>query len=245
MQFDILTIFPEMFQSPLEHSILKRAISLKKIRISILNIRDFAEGPHRNVDDIPYGGGAGMVFKPEPLVRAIESIGTVGKRKNILLTPRGRPLTQEKVEELAGFDQLILVCGRYEGVDERVVELKIDEEISVGDYILSGGELAALLIIDAVSRLIPGVLGNEDSLKKESFVQGLLEHPHYTRPEIFRGLCIPPVLRSGNHKDIETWRRQEALKTTLDRRPDLLKKARLSPREESYLKELQKGEKSG
>lgn len=238
MRFDILTIFPDMFVSPMSHSILKRAQTAQKITLQVWNIRDAAEGVHAQVDDAPYGGGAGMVFKPEPLVKAIEVVPTVGKRCNILLTPRGKLLQQIDLEELLIYDQLVLVCGRYEGVDQRAIDLKIDKEISVGDYILTGGEIPAMILVDGVTRLIPGVLGCENSTVNESFAQGLLEHPHYTRPEIFRGQEVPAVLRSGNHREIEAWRRKESLRITQERRPDLLSTA-------GRLKELQKEKESG
>ncbi|MBI4211025.1 MAG: tRNA (guanosine(37)-N1)-methyltransferase TrmD [Deltaproteobacteria bacterium] len=227
MRFDVVTIFPEMFSSPLGSSILKRAEEKQLISCAFHNPRDFTTDRHRTVDDTPYGGGAGMVMKPEPLVAAIESIPETGKRLRILLTPAGLPFTQTMAHELASYDQLVLVCGRYEGVDERVCELAIDREIAVGDAVVSGGEIPALFVIDAVSRLLPGVLGNESSLTTESFEQNLLEGPQYTRPPVFRGLTVPDVLLEGNHAEITRWRHEQAVKKTGRNRPDLLKKGRL------------------
>lgn len=224
VRFDILTIFPEFFESPLKTSLLGKAFQQKKLTVNLHNIRDFTQDKHRSVDDIPYGGGAGMVLKPEPLVKAIESIPRKKKSLCILLTPRGQLLNQAMAAQLASLDQLILICGRYEGVDERVKELVVDQEISIGDYILNGGEAAALVLLDAIVRLIPGFLGNDASITEESFSEGLLEYPQYTRPPEFRGLQVPKVLLSGNHKEIEAWRKEQALKLTRVRRPDLLKK---------------------
>ncbi|HOO58998.1 MAG TPA: tRNA (guanosine(37)-N1)-methyltransferase TrmD, partial [Candidatus Mcinerneyibacteriales bacterium] len=220
MIVDILTLFPEMFTSPFEESILKRAREKGYLSLDVHNIRDYAQDRHQVTDDYPYGGGAGMVMKAEPLVSAIESLNKGHHR--ILLTPRGKPLTQETVRRLSGLEKLMLVCGRYEGVDERVTELAIDEEISLGDFVLSGGELAAMALVDAVVRLIPGVLGNEDSAAEESFSEGLLEYPQYTRPAEFRGRAVPEVLLSGDHARIAAWRKEEALKKTLRVRPDLV-----------------------
>lgn len=226
MYVDILTIFPAMFDGVLGATILKRAQVKGLLTVVCHDIRQFATDKHRSVDDIPYGGGAGMVMKPEPVVAAIESIipRAPGFRR-ILLTPQGRPLTQAVVRELAGLCHLLLLCGRYEGVDERIREGWIDDEISVGDYVVSGGEIPAMLLVDAVVRLLPGVLGNADSLHEESFAKGLLEYPQYTRPETFRGHSVPDVLRTGNHQEIARWREAQARKRTLDRRPDLLDKA--------------------
>ncbi|MDO8526535.1 MAG: tRNA (guanosine(37)-N1)-methyltransferase TrmD [Deltaproteobacteria bacterium] len=245
MQFDILTIFPEFFESSLKTSLLAKALAQKKLSVHLHNIRDFTEDKHHSVDDIPYGGGAGMVLKPDPVIRAIESIPKLKKSRSILLTPKGALLNQQKIVDLAQWDQLILVCGRYEGIDDRVRELAIDEEISIGDYILNGGEAAAVVLLDALVRLIPGVLGNEASAAFDSFSHGLLEYPQYTRPPEFRGLEVPKVLLSGHHKNIEAWRRQEMLKATYERRPDLLQKAVLTEEDETFLKELQKEKKEG
>lgn len=225
MYVDILTIFPAMFDGVLGATILKRAQTKGLLTVACHDIRQFATDKHRSVDDIPYGGGAGMVMKPEPVVAAIESITprAPGFRR-ILLTPQGRPLTQAVVRELAHLPHILLLCGRYEGVDERIRCGWIDDEISVGDYVVSGGEIPAMLLVDAVARLLPGVLGNADSLQEESFAKGLLEYPQYTRPETFRGLPVPDVLRTGNHQAIARWREAQARKRTLDRRPDLLDK---------------------
>ena len=217
MIVDILTLFPEMFASPFEESILKRARENGYLSLDVHNIRDYAKDKHQVTDDYPYGGGAGMVMKAEPLVTAIESVSSGHHR--ILLTPRGTPLSQDIVRRLSREEKLLIVCGRYEGVDERVTEEAIDEEISLGDFILSGGELAAMALVDAVARLIPGVLGNEDSAADESFSEELLEYPQYTRPANFRGRHVPEVLLSGDHARIAAWRKEEALKKTLQVRP--------------------------
>jgi len=209
---------------------LKKAQDAGVIRVSVQNVRDWARGRHRTTDDCPYGGGAGMVMKPEPLVAAMEAASaaaaaaTGGVPWRVLLSPQGRPLVQEKVAELARCAALVLVCGRYEGIDERVRAF-VDEEVSVGDYVLSGGEAAALVLVEAVARLVPGVLGSTESLREESFTSGLLEYPQYTRPVVFRGLRVPEVLLSGNHEEIARWRREQALCRTKERRPDLFGRA--------------------
>lgn len=246
MRFDILTIFPSFFDSPLRCGILRRAIERGLIRIGIHDIRDYALDKHRTTDDYPYGGGEGMVMKVEPIYRAVERVKEEGEREGIrpwvlLLTPQGETLRQEKVWDLSRKEGLILICGRYEGVDERVRELVVDEEISIGDYVLSGGEAAALVVIDAVSRLIKGVVGCERSPERDSFSAGLLEHPHYTRPRTFMGLGVPEVLLSGNHREIERWRRYQSLKRTYERRPDLLKRASLTEEDREMLEEIKKG----
>lgn len=224
LQFDIITIFPQLFDSPFSHSILKRAQEAGLITIRLRDLRDFTEDKHRKTDDIPYGGGPGMVMKPEPLVKAIEGAAQPGKKvRRIYFSPQGTPLKQEKLASYLEYDRLVLLCGRYEGVDERVIEHFIDEEVSIGDYVLTGGEFAAMVFVDAVSRLIPGVLGEEESLKNESFASSLLEYPQYTRPPDFRGQKVPEVLLSGDHAKIEIWRREQALQRTLRKRPDLLK----------------------
>jgi len=220
MTVDILTLFPEMFSSPFEESILKRARLNGYLALNVHNIRDYAQDKHQVTDDYPYGGGAGMVMKAEPLVTAIESVDSGHHR--ILLTPRGTPLSQKVVRRLSEKEKLLIVCGRYEGVDERVTEEAIDEEISLGDFILSGGELAAMALVDAVVRLIPGVLGNEESAAEESFSEDLLEYPQYTRPALFRGRQVPEVLLSGDHARIAAWRKEEAIKKTRQARPDLV-----------------------
>jgi tRNA (guanine37-N1)-methyltransferase len=238
MRIDILTLFPGMFAGPLEESILGRATAQGQAHIVLHDIRDWATDRHRTVDDYPYGGGAGMVIKPEPLSAAIEAVRAMDVRAPvILMTPQGRPLTQALAAELAGRPRLILVCAHYEGLDERVRLLHVDEEISIGDYVLTGGELPAMVLVDAVVRLLPGVL-EEASLAEESHQEGLLEHPHYTRPARFQGLDVPPVLLSGHHAEIARWRRQAALRRTLERRPDLLKTAPLTPEDRAFLRSL-------
>ncbi len=241
MKFDILTLFPKMFFSPFEESILARGIEKGLIEIRTINIRNFAQDKHQVVDDTPYGGGQGMVMKVEPIARAIEQVRAEDPSAwTIYLTPEGKPLNQERVKELSSRSHLILLCGRYEGVDERVRELFIDEEISIGDYVLTGGELAAMVLIDAVSRLVPGVLGSDRSAENDSFYDDLLEYPQYTRPANFRGYEVPSVLLSGNHQAISLWRRREALRRTYLRRPDLLSKATLSEEDKQILEEIAK-----
>ena len=232
IQFDVLTLFPEVFEAFIKTSIIGKAVTSEKIHIHIHNIRDFAAGKHRMTDDVPYGGGSGMVMKPEPLVHAIKSLSTGGKGERvILLSPQGRPFRQEVAKELVAFERLILVCGRYEGVDERVKDIAIDAEISIGDYILTGGEVAAMVLIDATARLVPGVLGDTYSSVEESFSEGLLEYPHYTRPREFMDRRVPSVLLSGDHQKIARWRRRKALEQTFMKRQDLLNSARLSEEE--------------
>jgi tRNA (guanine37-N1)-methyltransferase len=241
MRFDILTLFPEMFSSPFKESILAKAIEKGLIEVRTINIRDFALDKHRIVDDAPYGGGQGMVMKVEPIARAIEQVKSEDPSVRIIyLTPEGKPLNEEMVRELSSRSHLVLLCGRYEGVDERVRELFIDEEISIGDYVLTGGELAAMVLIDAVSRLLPGVLGSDRSAEEDSFFGSLLEYPQYTRPATFRGHEVPEVLLSGNHQAISLWRRKEALRRTWMRRPDLLSKASLSEEDKKILEEISK-----
>jgi len=238
MIIDILTIFPGMVAGPISESIIGKAVERKLIEIRVINIRDYAADPHRTTDDRPFGGGSGMVMKPEPLVAAIGDV-----RKNypasrvILLSPQGRIFDQGIALELSRLDHICLVCGRYEGVDERIRNHYVDDEISIGDYVLTGGELAALVMVDAVARLLPGVLGSNESLTEESFITGLLEYPHYTRPEIFGDHRVPDILLSGNHGAIRRWRRQQALMRTWQRRPDLLEKYQLSQEDEELLAE--------
>jgi tRNA (guanine37-N1)-methyltransferase len=222
IQFTIITLFPEMFGDPFNASMLKRARERGLITIEARNLRDFCTDKHRVTDDLAYGGGGGMVMKPEPLVAAIEAIraGHPDSR-TVLMTPQGKRFTQKDAVRLAGCAALTLVCGHYEGVDERV-RCFVDEELSIGDYILTGGELAAMVVIDAVSRHVPGVIGDGSALSEESFTRPMLEAPHYTRPRDFRGFSVPEVLVSGNHAEIEQWRREQALKRTAERRPDLL-----------------------
>ena len=236
INFTVLTIFPEMFSLLWDYGIIKRAIDRNIISASTINIRDFAEGRHRVTDDRPYGGGCGMVMKAEPLAGAIRAAKRkFPSSKTILLSPQGRVFDQRVAHELASFDGLILVCGRYEGVDERVCYDLIDDEISIGDYVLTGGELPAMVIIDAVTRLIPDALGGVDSAEKDSFANGLLEHPHYTRPRTFEGASVPDVLLSGNHKEIEKWRLEESLINTFLKRRALLEKKALSRQEVDIL----------
>ena len=234
MQIDILTLFPQMFQSPFSSSILKRAIEQRIITINIYNIRDYTHDKHHIVDDYVYGGGSGMVLKPEPIFEAVETIKSDIPLKQgasilpiILLTPQGRPFSQQVALELSKCSHLILICGHYEGVDERVREYLATDEISIGDYVLSGGELAAMVIVDAAVRLLPGVLGSEASPLDDSHTTGLLEYPQYTRPPVYRGWSVPEVLLSGNHAQITKWRREQAILRTLKRRPELLDKANL------------------
>ena len=275
MHFDILTIFPDFFTGPFDYGILKRARTTGLVSIATHDLREFTHDRHRTVDDRPFGGGEGMVLKPEPLAEAVESLGVVGKAERnpgrervVLLSAQGRRFTQVVARELAGLERLVLICGRYEGVDERVNELLCDEELSVGDYVLSGGELAAAIVVDATARLLPGVLGNEASSEYESFgalaptsakpgqmwgtqsvgeggppsavvgAGGLLDYPHYTRPAEFRGLAVPEVLTQGDHAAIRRWRREMALGKTLRNRPDLLVGAELSAADREFLRGL-------
>ncbi|HSJ51686.1 MAG TPA: tRNA (guanosine(37)-N1)-methyltransferase TrmD [Actinomycetota bacterium] len=224
MRIDLLTIFPGIFESPLQESLLGRAIEAGLLDVRVHDIRDHAEGRHRQVDDESYGGGPGMVMKPEPIFAAVEALGE-GPKRVLLLSPAGRRLDQDLVRELAAEPWLVLICGRYEGVDERVVEGLPAEEVSIGDYVLSGGEVPALVILEAVTRLVPGVIGREESHERDSFgAEGVLDHPHYTRPAEFRGMPVPEVLRSGNHAEVERWRREAALEKTRRNRPDLLER---------------------
>ncbi len=239
-RFDVLTLFPEMFSGPLEASILKRAQERGIISVHLYNIRDYATDRHRTTDDTPYGGGGGMVMKPEPIFAAVEEVlkGEEGV-PIILLSPQGRLFTQEVAKELAACPRLLLICGRYEGVDERVREHLITDEISIGDYVLSGGELAAMVLIETVTRLLPGALGDPGAVFEDSHAWGLLEYPHYTRPAVFRGWAVPEVLRSGDHAAIVRWRREQALRRTWERRPDLLERAPLTEQDRQFLAQLQ------
>ena len=221
MRIDVVTIFPAMFDSPLREGLLGKAIGAGLVEVRLHDLRDFTDDRHRTVDDESFGGGPGMVMKPEPLFAAVESLGE-RRGRVIVLSPAGRRLDRDLVHELSGEPHLTLICGRYEGVDERVVDGLPAEEISIGDYVLSGGELPALVLIEAVTRLIPGVIGREESHERDSFEDGLLDHPHYTRPAEFRGMEVPDVLRSGHHAEIERWRREAALDKTRRNRPDLL-----------------------
>ncbi|MGC1872839.1 MAG: tRNA (guanosine(37)-N1)-methyltransferase TrmD [Acidobacteriaceae bacterium] len=274
IQFDIITVFPQFFESPFGFGILGRAIAEDRVRVRVHNLRDFTTDRHKTVDDRPFGGGEGMVLKPEPLFLAVESLGIAEKsardsarERVVLLSAQGKSFTQAVARDLAQVERIVFLCGRYEGVDERVNELLADMEVSIGDYVISGGELAAAVIVDAVSRLLPGVLGNEDSSRYESFSAepaapnpapapqedaaserphprstcdsgGLLDYPHYTRPPEFRGAEVPAVLSSGNHEDIRRWRRRQSLSKTLRNRPDLLADAPLTEEDRSLLDEL-------
>ena len=243
MKFEVLTIFPKIIKAYISEGIIKKAIDKGIITVDVINIRDFATGKHKQVDDYPYGGGAGMVFKPEPIFRAIEYIKKDGRQRYIvLLSPSGNLFNQSIAKKYAyTIDNLVLISGRYEGVDERV-KILIDEEISIGEYILTGGELPALVIIDAVARLIPNVLGDKKSVEEESFSWGILEYPHYTRPEEFKGMKVPKVLLSGNHQKIKRWRRIEALRKTLRSRPDLINSIKLSEEDIILIKEIKEEE---
>jgi tRNA (guanine37-N1)-methyltransferase len=221
VRVDIFTIFPKIFEGPLQESLLGKGIAAGLVDVRVRDVRDFATDRHRQVDDVPFGGGPGMVMKPEPVFAAVEALGP-GTKRTLLLSPAGKRLDQALVGELAGEPWLVLICGRYEGVDERVVQGLPAEEVSVGDYVLAGGEVAALVVLEAVARLVPGVVGREESLRQESFQDGLLEYPQYTRPQEFRGMGVPEVLLSGDHSRIEEWRRRAALEKTRRTRPDLL-----------------------
>ncbi len=239
-RFDIITIFPEMFSAYLGESILKRAIQKGLLEVKLFNLRDFTNDRHRTVDDSPYGGGSGMVMKIEPIYDALNSIKADSyDRLTILMSPQGKQYSQRMAESLAQDPRrIVFICGRYEGIDERVRQSLVDEEISIGDYVLTGGELAALVIIDSIVRLVPGVLGDENSAREESFSWGLLDYPHYTRPPEFMGMKVPDVLLSGNHKEICRSRRREAIRRTLLKRPDLIEKASLSSEDKATLNEL-------
>ena len=243
MHFDIFTLFPDMFQGPFSESILKRAQERSLLSIALHNIRDVTTDKHHIVDDYPYGGGAGMVMKPEPIFTAVEAVYEGGPI--ILLTPQGRLFNQQIARTLAEEPRVTLICGHYEGIDERVLEHLVTDELSIGDYVLTGGELAAMIVVDATSRLIPGVLGGDESTLEESHSGNLLEYPHYTRPPEFRGWKVPDVLLSGNHAEIARWRRKESLRRTRERRPDLFAKLDLSSKLDAKLvKELEEEKKS-
>ncbi|TEB05478.1 tRNA (guanine-N(1)-)-methyltransferase [Pelotomaculum schinkii] len=241
MRFDILTLFPEMFTGPLTSSILKRARERGAIEVNLVNIRDYSTNKHHTVDDTPYGGGAGMVMGPEALTNAIENVvGRYGQSSHrvLLMCPQGRPFSQALAMDLAGEKNLLLICGHYEGIDERVRETMVTDEISIGDYVLTGGELPAAVVVDAVARLLPGVLGEAASFEEESFQTSLLEYPHYTRPREYRGQMVPEVLLSGHHEEIRKWRRRHSLLRTLARRPDLLEQAELTREDKAILREV-------
>ena len=245
MIFDVVTIFPGFFHSPLGESLMGKALEKEIIQVRVHNLRDFAEDKHRMTDDYPYGGGVGMVMKPEPVIRVVEKIklefpGAVA----VLLTPQGERLHQGLAKELSKNEHWILICGRYEGLDERIRLTVVDREISIGDYILTGGELAALVFIDVLSRYVPGFMGCDKSVERESFADGLLEYPQYTRPPVFRNLSVPEVLLSGNHAQIERWRKKESLRRTCLRRPDLLEQANLNEGDLFLLEELREEKKA-
>ncbi|AUD15336.1 MULTISPECIES: tRNA (guanosine(37)-N1)-methyltransferase TrmD [unclassified Planococcus (in: firmicutes)] len=239
MNIQVLSLFPPMFEGVFQHSIMKKAQDKGAVTLGVVDIREFADNK-RQVDDYPFGGGAGMVLKPEPVFNAVESITNDGKKPRvILMCPQGERFTQKKAEELAREEELVFICGHYEGYDERIREHLVTDEISIGDFVLTGGELAAMTVIDSVVRLLPGVLGNSDSPVRDSFSTGLLEHPHYTRPADFRGMVVPSVLTSGNHAKIEDWREEQGMKRTFERRPDLLDHVELSDKQKNILARLQ------
>jgi tRNA (guanine37-N1)-methyltransferase len=238
MQIDILTLFPEMFQGVFGSGVIGRAVDQGLVGIGLHNFRHQAHDKHHTVDDYPYGGGAGMVLKPEPIFEAVESIKGESDIPVILLSPQGRLFSQRVAEELARYSRMIIICGRYEGVDERVAKHLATDEISIGDYILTGGEIAAMVIVDAVVRLLPGVLGSELSPREDSHVAGLLKYPQYTRPASYREWSVPEILLSGNHAQIASWRREQSIRRTLERRPELLAKVRLSPEEKRLVEKL-------
>lgn len=266
MRFDIVTVFPQFFESPFRFGILGRALDAGLVRVNLCNLREFTSDRHQTVDDRPFGGGEGMVLKPEPIFQAVQSLGISDKdtrdrqrKRVILLSAQGKPFSQSRARELAALEHIVLICGRYEGVDERVNDLLADMELSIGDYVISGGELAAAIVVDAVSRLLPGVLGNEDSARYESFGPrdffedgqadipqstcdsgGLLDYPHYTRPVEFHGASVPAVLSSGNHEEIRRWRRRQSLQKTLQNRPELLERATLTREDNRILEELRR-----
>jgi tRNA (guanine37-N1)-methyltransferase len=240
MKFDVVTIFPGMIEAGLAEGVVGRAVARGVVDMAVHDLRMYTSDRHRSVDDAPYGGGPGMVMKPEPLVRAIEDVASKRgvPRVVVMPSPQGRPFTHHEAVRLSRQEHVVLLCGRYEGVDERVRDLVGAEELSIGDYVVSGGELAALVIVDAVSRLVPGVVGDSRSVSEESFAHGLLDYPHYTRPEVFRGMSVPEVLLSGDHEEVGRWRRSAALARTVARRPDLVASAALGEDEQALVKEL-------
>ncbi len=243
LRIDILTLFPEMFTGVLESSILGKAQEKGLVEYHVTNFRDFSESKHGTVDDTPYGGGGGMVLKPEPLFRAVESLSAEKKPRVILMCPQGKRYNQKIAEELAQEEHLVFICGHYEGYDERIRQFLVTDEISIGDYVLTGGELGAMVVVDSVVRLQPGALGNETSAVTDSYSTGLLEYPHYTRPAEFRGWKVPDILLSGHHANIERWRLKESLRRTLERRPDLLENMELSKEAKTLLEEIKQEKK--
>jgi tRNA (guanine37-N1)-methyltransferase len=251
VRFDIFTLFPEMFSSPFDASIVGRACEAGRVTLAVHNIRDYATDKHHMTDDTPYGGGGGMVMKPEPIWNAVEGVlgfdptGRSDAPPLILLTPQGRLFTQAVARQLAACERLMLICGRYEGVDERVRQYLVSDELSIGDYVLTGGELAAMVVVDAVVRLLPGVLGDPGAAADDSHASGLLEYPHYTRPADYRGYPVPEVLLSGHHAEVDRWRRREALRRTYERRPEFLEHADLSPADRQFVAQLEAEEGDG
>lgn len=242
MQFDILTLFPEMFKGPFSDSIIKRAVDNNILKINLIDIRDYTTDKHNTADDSPYGGGAGMVLKVEPIYYALKDITDDFKDNttNILLTPRGKQLNQDMVKTFSNKERMVLICGHYEGIDERIRDNFVDHEVSIGDYVLTGGEIPAMVLVDAVSRMIPDVLGAEESKKHDSFYNGILDYPHYTRPREFKDMKVPEVLTSGNHQLIDRWRKKEALKRTFLIRPELLDESKLTETQKELLEEIKK-----
>jgi len=240
MRFDILTLFPEMFNGPFSDSMIKKARENGIIDINLIDIRDYTTDKHNTADDYPYGGGAGMVLKVEPIYYALADITEDFSQSttNILLTPRGQKLDQSMVKDLSGKDRLVLICGHYEGIDERIRNNFVDQEVSIGDYVLTGGEIPAMVLVDAIARLLPGVLGHDESKKNDSFYNGILDYPHYTRPQEFKGMEVPEILLSGNHQLVDRWRKKEALKRTYLMRPDLIENAELTKDQQELLREI-------
>lgn len=238
MKIHVLSLFPPMFEGVFGASILKKAQEKGAVELAVTDIREYSENKHKQVDDYPYGGGAGMVLKPEPMFNAVEAITEGRKPRVILMCPQGERFTQKKAEELAKEEELVFLCGHYEGYDERIRQHLVTDEISIGDFVLTGGELPAMTVIDAVVRLLPGVLGQADSHIQDSFSTGLLEHPHYTRPADFRGMKVPDILLSGNHAKIDEWREEQSFKRTLERRPDLLEALELTPKQQKMLEKI-------
>ena len=246
MKINVLTLFPEMFEGVFNTSMMKRAQEESAVNFSVVDFREYSTNKHRKVDDYPYGGGAGMVLKPEPLFEAVEDVTKQAEKRPrvLLMCPQGERFTQEKAEELAQEEELVFICGHYEGYDERIREHLVTDELSIGDFVLTGGELAAMTMIDSIVRLLPNVLGNDASPKEDSFSTGLLEHPQYTRPASYKGYDVPEVLLSGDHAKIEAWRKKESLRRTYLRRPDLLKDYPLTEQEQNWLKEIEQEEKN-